>query len=49
MDGRNRQGQILMETLVILFLFLTMILIFEKKIKPQLLNTSTKRWERAKP
>jgi hypothetical protein len=49
MDCRNRQGQILIETLMILFLFLTMILVFEKKIKPQLLNKATKRWERVKP
>lgn len=36
-----------METLVIVVLFLVMILIFEKKIKPQITQPSTKRWERS--
>lgn len=45
MDRRNRNGNIMIETLVIALFFASIILVFESKIKPQLEQKRKYRWE----
>ena len=48
MDCRNRKGNIMIETLVIATFFAAIIIVFESKIKPQLIQKNKNRWENSK-